>query len=101
MTPKRKFLKLQVTTEEKELIERIYGPKRHMSANVRRILLDPYARRAPDQHKEIISAVNAISSKLEDLLKGGTPVNTNELAAYVEACFGALVLLRELHRHAA
>lgn len=101
MASERHFVKFEVTPEEKTLLRKIYGPQRHMSANIRRVLLDPYARRAPDQQKEIMSAINAINNKLEELLRREKPVNTTELAAFLKASFEALALLRELHRHAA
>jgi hypothetical protein len=101
MPSKRHILKIQVTAEEWNLIDKIYGPKRHKSANIRRVLLDPYARRNPDQHKECMSAINAISSKLEELLKREKPMDPAALAEHLKARCAALALLRELHRHAA
>ncbi len=101
MKSKREMLKIQVRVEEKCLIQKLYGPRRHMSANIRRVLLDPRARRDPDQWRELTMAINGIAFRLEELLKAEKPRNAADLPKFIEACCMAIELLKALRHHAA
>lgn len=98
--PKRHFMKVEVSLEQKLSIEAIYGPEGFVSDNIRRALLDRGSRQISLQKVELIRALNSIEAKLSELLRrsdGGSP---EELINLIEACMWALVLIENLESHA-
>jgi hypothetical protein len=96
---KRYWLKVALTPEQKKLAFSIFGPKRHVSARIREMILNPYSRRNPDQWKKFVSAVTAIESSLERNLKAMTPDSPAAMCDLIQACYAATKLLEELRRH--
>lgn len=97
----RYFLKIALTAEEKILVWGIFGPGRSVSTRIREVLLDPYARRDPDQWRELITAITRIESLFETLLRAQKPHTTEAIPDFLIACYAAHQLLENLRKHAA
>lgn len=94
------WLKIRLTPEQRELIENIWGPKNHVSTNIRAALLRSDARFNPDQFAAIIRALNGIEALLEECLTQIKIAQTDSIPEFLEACDSAQLLLQEARQYA-
>jgi len=93
------WLKIRLTYDQKILVWKIFGPHRHVSTRIRELILDPFARKNPDQWAAFIGVTNAIEAKLEQNLKALKSDSPSACCDFVSACYAAIQLLEELRRH--
>jgi hypothetical protein len=96
----RYCLKIPLTPEEKLLVWKIFGPDRAVSIRIKEVLLNPYARRNPDQWRELIEAMTRIESILEVLLRSQKPQSAEGILDFLQACYSAHEILNKLRKYA-
>ena len=97
---KRTFIKIEVTPEEHKIILEIFGPSGRVSGNILMALLNPGARRNPDQWRAFIKTANTIEGMLSAFLKSCDRATPADICDFIRACVAARELLQALDRHA-
>lgn len=90
---------IEVSSEQKALIQAMYGPKKQVSSNIRQVILDPTARKNTREFRQFLRAYKRLYLLLSRHLKSVNLKSPQDLCSTLHVLIECRKLLEEFRRH--